>query len=195
MAWYQYKNQEPTNGLPNRIRIDDGSVRRDLQSLTLEELSNIGISTIPDPPHYESDREDLVWNNDDFSWKVVPTTNIEKINNKWEEVNFQKRLILSKLIKKVEEHCFEKNVGLTTCFKLVSDKFDEVIPQNYTNPFVINMCNMGTIGISSSIGISIDELKIIAEAFVEFSHEYVYIQSYEHQSDKFRELIDQNIQL
>ena len=195
MAWYQYKNQEPTNGLPNRIRIDDGSVRRDLQSLTLEELNNIGISTIHDPPHYESDSEDLVWNNDDSSWEVIPTTNVQKINNKWEEIYFQKKLVLSKLVKKVEEHCFEKNIGLTTCFKLVSDKFDEVTPQNYANPFVIDMCDMGTIGISSSIGISIDELKIIAEAFVEFSHEYVYPQSYEHQSAKFRELIDQNIQL
>jgi hypothetical protein len=182
MAWYQYKDQIPTNGLPKRIRLDDGSVRRNLELLSETELNVLGLKKLPNPPDYDYERgEDIEWDTENREWNIVMIKDEKKIRNKWDEIEKAKSKIIQKLINKLRIHHNSGN-SLTEDFQKVIHTFDNLNSKNYSNPFHINLIGPRQIGISTDIGISQDEFVMLNECFAEYLNEDVYPISYDNHS-------------
>lgn len=67
MTYYSYKGQFPIEGLPDRIRLSDGSVRTDKSTFTAQELLSAGFIEVPNPPP-KNLKETLLWENN--AWVV-----------------------------------------------------------------------------------------------------------------------------
>lgn len=182
MAWYQYKDQIPTNGLPKRIRLDDGSVRRNLELLSETELHVLGLKKLPNPPDYDYERgEDIEWDAENREWNIVMIKDEKKIRNKWDEIEKAKSKIIQKLINKLRIYHNSGNT-LTEDFQKVIYTFDNLNSKNYSNPFHINLIGPRQIGISTDIGISQDEFVMLNECFAEYLNEDVYPIPYDNHS-------------
>lgn len=186
MAWYQYKDQIPTNGLPKRIRLDDGSVRRNLELFSETELNVLGLKKLPDPPDYDYERgEDIEWDTENREWNVIMIKDEKKILDKWNEIERAKSKIIQKLTNKLRIYYNSGNL-LTENFQKVIDIFDSLNSKNYSNPFDINLTGPLQIGISTDLGITEDEFVMLNECFVEYLNEDVYTVPYNHHSTRIR---------
>lgn len=187
MSWYQHKDQFPTHGLPVRLRLDDGSVIRNLDKLSSDELNNLGIATVAYPPEYDETSQDLIWNTENSTWEVTTTTDVDKINMRWEKIEKCKKHIIVKINKKLEKR-YDNNIGLSSDFVQVIDCFDNI--ETISNPFSIDIINSESIGITTTnINIPQDELALVNEAFTEVAHEYILPKNYESESSYCRAMI------
>lgn len=184
MSWYQYKG-EATPDLPKRIRLDDGSVRRNLNELSESQLSAVGIVTIANPPVFDEATQEPVWDSNTSTWSVVPTTDEDKIDLRWEEIEIGRHSILVKINKKLSER-YSDGSGLTTSFVTVIDSLDNLSKENALS---IDIIDQESIGITSSIGISQEEHQLVSEAFSEYAQEIHYKKSYEYESSYCRGMI------
>lgn len=180
MAWYQYKDQIPTNGLPERIRLDDGSVMRNLHELSSERLIELDVKEIPDPPNYK-EYEEIVWDNYDKKWNVTLTTDKNKFLDRWRAIDYYKVQIMSRMVRKLSELHLQ-NINLTEEFVKVIDILDRINEKNYDNPFQFDFTVPQSLGITSELGIPDKELSIIYEVFAEFANECIVTPSYDYLS-------------
>lgn len=65
MNFYSYKGQEP-QGLPESIRLDDGSLITSLNELTEEQLHSYGFIGPVIKPLFDAETQKLVWNGNDY---------------------------------------------------------------------------------------------------------------------------------
>lgn len=175
MAWYQYRDEDPTNGLPQRIRLDDGMTRTSLHECSIEELKSIGFSTITDPPHYNSNTQDLIWNNAEKSWFVSTTTDAEKIKYAWQQNDIYKSALKQNLINRIEPFV-ESGGSISTHFNKSIEILDGISSTNYQSPFDFNWCHPSLLGYTEKVvlGISSTEYRLVNQAIVDFVNE-VYL--------------------
>ena len=194
MAWYQY-NSEAMNGVPSRIRLADGSTRTALNTMSESELNAIGITTIGDPPDYDSSRKNIQW--DGSSWSTPSIDDASLVAKKWEEIELHKQILAKKLNKRVDDH-FMTGSGLTTSLAQVMVKLDAVNSTNYSNPFDIDLTDCQSLGITTAMvglttanGITNDELKIVENVFGEYKDEVINLEfeTYEMQKSYFKAYI------
>jgi hypothetical protein len=184
MVWYQYKDQYPTNGLPNRIRIVDGEesgeTRTSLWKYSDSELESFGITKVSDPPNYDDRKQDLIWNNETSSWSVGVTTNSEKILYAWEQNKYYKDHLKVKLLEKVVPYILTGG-SISTHFDNAIKILDSIDSSNYDNPFAFNWQHPVVIGYTEDVvvGITSAEYSLINHAFVDFiTEDYLPNQTY-----------------
>jgi hypothetical protein len=139
---YSIKGNYPIETLPHRIRLSDGSTRTDSSTFTADELSSAGITTVSDPPEYNSDTHKLTWDNSDIEWEVVALTQ-EEINDlisiAWQGVRDERDFLLKKTDEKILRYQSEVRIGITTTTDNISDldayaQALRDIPSTYSNP-------------------------------------------------------------
>lgn len=189
--WYQYKENIPTDVLPQRIRLSDGTTRTNLRKLTLEQLNALGVHTVSEPPVY-TDNQDLNWDESTKSWVVGVTTDPNKIAARWAELNADKNLITIKLAKRIGEYCKDGET-LSVGFGQVPDKINAVTPENYSNPFVIDFTDISSIGITSALGIPVDQMSMIYQTTTELAQEKTLEQSFEQNFPILEDMVNNNI--
>ena len=72
--WYSIKGAFPVEGLPVRIRLENGQIRTDPSSYTEQELVSAQIVAVPAPPE-KKPYEKLLWENN--SWSIVDPRTVE----------------------------------------------------------------------------------------------------------------------
>ena len=139
---YSIKGNYPIETLPHRIRLSDGSTRTDSSTFTADELSSAGITTVSDPPDYNSDTHKLTWDTTDIEWEVVALTQ-EEIDNlisiAWQSIREERNTLLSELDERVSRYQSEVRIGITTTTDSISDLDTYAqslrdIPSTYSNP-------------------------------------------------------------
>ena len=139
---YSIKGNYPIETLPHRIRLSDGSTRTDSSTFTADELSSAGITTVSDPPDYNSDTHKLTWDTTDIEWEVVALTQ-EEIDNlisiAWQSIREERDTLLSELDERVSRYQSEVRIGITTTTDNISDLDTYAqslrdIPSTYSNP-------------------------------------------------------------
>ena len=139
---YSIKGNYPIETLPHRIRLSDGSTRTDSSTFTADELSSAGITTVSDPPDYNSDTHKLTWDTTDIEWEVVALTQ-EEIDNlisiAWQSIREERNTLLSELDERVSRYQSEVRIGITTTTDNISDLDTYAqslrdIPSTYSNP-------------------------------------------------------------
>lgn len=139
---YSIKGNYPVETLPHRIRLSDGSTRTDSSTFTADELSSAGITTVSDPPEYNSDTHKLTWDNSDIEWEVVALTQ-EEIDNlisiAWQSIRDERDSLLSEVDERVSRYQSEVRIGITTTTDNISDLDTYAqslrdIPSTYSNP-------------------------------------------------------------
>ena len=139
---YSIKGNYPVETLPHRIRLSDGSTRTDSSTFTADELSSAGITTVSDPPDYNSDTHKLTWDTTDIEWEVVALTQ-EEIDNlisiAWQSIREERNTLLSELDERVSRYQSEVRIGITTTTDNISDLDTYAqslrdIPSTYSNP-------------------------------------------------------------
>lgn len=139
---YSIKGNYPIETLPHRIRLSDGSTRTDSSTFTADELSSAGITTVSDPPDYNSDTHKLTWDTTDIEWEVVDLTQ-EEIDNlisiAWQSIREERNTLLSEFDERVSRYESEVRIGITTTTDNISDLDTYAqslrdIPSTYSNP-------------------------------------------------------------
>lgn len=139
---YSIKGNYPIETLPHRIRLSDGSTRTDSSTFTADELSSAGITTVSDPPDYNSDTHKLTWDTTDIEWEVVALTQ-EEIDNlisiAWQSIREERNTLLSEFDERVSRYQSEVRIGITTTTDNISDLDTYAqslrdIPSTYSNP-------------------------------------------------------------
>ena len=139
---YSIKGNYPIETLPHRIRLSDGSTRTDSSTFTADDLSSAGITTVSDPPDYNSDTHKLTWDTTDIEWEVVALTQ-EEIDNlisiAWQSIREERDTLLSELDERVSRYQSEVRIGITTTTDNISDLDTYAqslrdIPSTYSNP-------------------------------------------------------------
>ena len=139
---YSIKGNYPIETLPHRIRLSDGSTRTDSSTFTADELSSAGITTVSDPPDYNSDTHKLTWDTTDIEWEVVALTQ-EEIDNlisiAWQSIRDERDSLLSEVDERVSRYQSEVRIGITTTTDNISDLDTYAqslrdIPSTYSNP-------------------------------------------------------------
>ena len=139
---YSINGEYPIETLPHRIRLSDGSTRTDSSTFTADELSSAGITTVSDPPEYNSDTHKLTWDNSDIEWEVVALTQ-EEIDNlisiAWQSIRDERDSLLSEVDERVSRYQSEVRIGITTTTDNISDLDTYAqslrdIPSTYSNP-------------------------------------------------------------
>lgn len=90
MLLYSYKNQEP-DVLPFRILLGDGTSRTSLNELDPQELKSIGFEGPIKIPEFDSDKQTIKWN-----------------GNEYEVINLSEKEIVEKALKKEKEELESK---------------------------------------------------------------------------------------
>lgn len=146
MNFYSYKGQEP-QGLPERIRLDDGSSVTALNELTDEELHSYGFIGPVIKPEFDAETQKLVWNG--LEYDIVDLTEQElsiikydaeedirtrfKISEFWNEF---KRTSFSQRLRKEAATRFEINV-LYSEFLSLSQGYSDI--NNYIDKFFLTI--------------------------------------------------------
>jgi hypothetical protein len=169
MAWYQYNNEYPTNGLPQRIRTLDGKTRTCLWECSESELESLGFSTVSDPPKYDDSFQDLVWDNETSNWSVQITTDPQKISDAWQESEIYKEKLKIKLLEKVSVH-LQNGGTISTNFNNALTILDQFNQNNYSHPFDFNWQHPISLGYTDDViaGIGSTEIRLVHSAFVDF---------------------------
>jgi len=172
MTWYQYKNEYPTNGLPNRIRTLDGKTKTCLWECSEDELNSLEFSTVSDPPHYDSSSQDLIWDNENSSWYVQTTTDPQKISLAWDQNKIYKDKLKIKLLEKVSIH-LQGGGSVSTYFDNAINILDNFDSNNYNNPFDFNWQHPTSLGYTDEVvtEVGLTENRLIHSAFVDFISE------------------------
>jgi hypothetical protein len=179
MTWYQYLDENPTNGLPSRIRIkvgiDSGLTKTNLQELSEVELNSLGFVSVEDPPNYNNHSQDLVWHNDSKSWSITTTTDLEKISYAWDQNEYYKNNLKIKLYERITPYV--QNGGMiSTNFYNAIKILDNINEENCSDPFSFNWQHPSLLGYTPEVvsGISSTEYSLINYALVDFINE-IYI--------------------
>jgi hypothetical protein len=180
MTWYKYKDEKPTNGLPTRIRTDDGSTITCLNECSESELKNLGFVIVDDPPYYNENKEEIFYDDNTSTWIVQTTTDPIKLDNGWKQSDFFKDKLKIKLLEEALEYV--KGGGtISTYFDSALTIVDNITKQNYSSPFEFDWRYPSSIGYTEDIvvGITSTEYRMINSAFTNFvSQTYIPNQKY-----------------
>ena len=139
---YSIKGEYPIETLPHRIRLSDGSTRTDNSTFTDSDLSNAGITTVSNPPNYNSKTHKLTWNTTDIEWEVVALTTEEiasATSIAWQGVREERDELLVEADQKILRYQSEVRLGVTTTTNNISELDSYVqslrdIPSTYSDP-------------------------------------------------------------
>jgi hypothetical protein len=139
---YSINGEYPIDTLPHRIRLSDGSTRTDSSTFTADELSSAGITTVSNPPSYNSNTHKLTWDNNDVEWEIVALTTEElaDLNDlAWQNIREERDSLLKQVDEKVLRYQSEVRIGITTTTDNISDLDTYAqalrnIPSTYSNP-------------------------------------------------------------
>jgi len=169
MTWYQYNGEAPTNGLPSRVRTEDGLTITCLWEYSVSELEDLGFTIISDPPHYNDIEEEIVYYSDTSSWSIQTTTDPVKLNAGWEQNDlFRDKLKINLLEEALE---YVKGGGtISTYFDGALIIVDGITEENYSSPFEFDWRYPSSIGYTQDIvvGITSAEYRMINSAFTNF---------------------------
>jgi len=180
MVWYQYKNEPPTNGLPHRLRTEDGSTRTCLCECSEEELTSMGFVVVSDPPNYNSNTQEIVYDNQTSTWSVETTTDVVKVEAAWEQNEmFRDKLKINLLNSALK---YSRSGGtISTHFDGAISILDNMTRDNHSSPFEFDWRYPSSVGYTSEVvaGITSTEHRMINSAFVDFIDEtYIPNQKY-----------------
>lgn len=80
MNFYSYQGQEP-QGLPERLRLEDGTTITSLHHLTNEELNSYGFVGPIVKPEFNTETQKLVWNGSEYDAVDLTTEDINLIQS------------------------------------------------------------------------------------------------------------------
>ena len=138
---YSIKGDPPIDSLPHRIRLSNTKTKTDNTTFTDSDLVSAGITTVADPPTYNSNTHKLVWDRDNIQWAVVELSDHELIfleSKKWEGIRDKRDKLLESMDVRVFRYLREERLGITTHTVDISDLDRYVqelrdIPQTYSN--------------------------------------------------------------
>ena len=139
---YSINGEYPVENLPQRIRLSDGSTRTDNSTFTADELLNVGITTVSDPPSYNSDTHKITWNKGNVEWEVIALTQEEindLVNLAWQGIRDERDSYLKEVDVRILRYQSEVRLGITTTTDNISDLDTYAqalrdIPSTYSNP-------------------------------------------------------------
>ena len=165
MTWYKHGNSVPTNGLPHRIRLSDGTTRTKLHQYDLDTLVGFGLTTIPNPPDIDDDSEEVNW--DGSKWVVSVTTDPVKLKAAWDKNIDNRKLLAENLLKKGKAYV-ENGGTLSSYFDKAIEILDKIGEDTSKNPFVYNWSDPAEVGYTLELDIEMSEYTLVSTTFAEF---------------------------
>lgn len=148
---YSYKNQEPIEKLPHRIRLSNGLTRTDASTFTEDEILDAGYVFVeyakPTPSRYQK----VQWNG--HTWELVDMTDAEKtikMAAQWKEVRTTRDNLIANVEWRISRYSSQTRLGIiptddiNTIDEYINnlrditkqeDPFNIVWPQN---PFIVS---------------------------------------------------------
>lgn len=119
---YSHNQGYPSEGLPHRIRLSNGSTRTDSSTFTEEEILDAGYVSVDAPPTYENKTHRLDWTGSE--WSVVGLTTSEiayATENQWALVRSDRDQMIKNIEWKISRNLSEVRLGVTTTTDSISD--------------------------------------------------------------------------
>ena len=119
---YSHNQGYPSEGLPHRIRLSNGSTRTDSSTFTDAEISDAGYVGVETAPSYNSRTQRLDWTGSE--WSVVGLTTSEiayATENQWALVRSDRDQMIKNIEWKISRNLSEVRLGVTTTTDSISD--------------------------------------------------------------------------
>lgn len=119
---YSHNQGYPSEGLPHRIRLSNGSTRTDSSTFTEAEILDAGYVSVDAPPTYENRTHKLDWTGSE--WSVVGLTTSEiayATENQWALVRSDRDQRIEDIEWKISRNLSETRLGVTTTTDNLSD--------------------------------------------------------------------------
>lgn len=146
--YYSYKGSYPTQELPSRIRLLDGSTRTlGEEMFTQEDLEQAGYKIVNNPPPYNPENQFLAYEyqeaSDDFEW-LVKTISIEVMSM---EVRRKRDNLIEEVMWRVYRYNRESRLGLNPTDDINAlDQYIQAlcdVPQQQGFPYDVNWPTLG----------------------------------------------------
>lgn len=133
--YYSYNGELPAE-LPSRFRLDDGSTKTSLDTLTIEELNDLGFTGPFTEPEYDSNTHRIKW--DGTQYQIIGL-NLEEIENKISEN-------LSDKIKYIDYNQFWSRFLGTKAYKKIKAESMQTLEANTIFTELTSIFSMAAIG-------------------------------------------------
>ena len=139
---YSHNQGYPSEGLPHRIVLSNGSTRTDSSTFTDAEISDAGYVGVETAPSYNSRSQRLEWTGTDWYVVGLSTAEIDYITfQEWSSVRLMRNKMIDDIEWRISRYQSELRLGITTTTDSISD-LDTYVQElrdvtNQSDPFSI----------------------------------------------------------
>lgn len=119
---YSHNQGYPSEGLPHRIRLSNGSTRTDSSTFTDAEISDAGYVGVQTAPSYNSRTQRLEWTGTDWNVVGLSTSEIDyNILQEWSSVRDVRNKMIDDIEWRISRYQSEVRLGITTTTDNISN--------------------------------------------------------------------------